>query len=144
MRPSAKVPRLACVNRDRAGFGSIAEWHLDFGKALRHIAFELLAWFRQPREMIATTFFRSWFEAIGTIGHLVSGYGLEKVPVQCLKLSSIVTPLKLDERLKSFQRLHGALETYRARQEVMGRSSLGSERADQIVSKDMCPNLLSH
>jgi hypothetical protein len=69
---------VSCNSADRrAGrSGPIAEWHLDFGKAFRRFAFEFLAWFRQPREMIATAFFRSWFKAIGTIGHLVGGYGL--------------------------------------------------------------------
>lgn len=72
----AKTANREFFGRDVARFGFIDEWHLDFGKAFRHFAFEFLAWFRQPREMVATAFFRSWFEAIGTIGHLVSGYGM--------------------------------------------------------------------
>ena len=52
-------------------FGFIDEWHLDFGNAFRHFAFEFLPWFCQPREMIATAFFRARFEAIGSVRHLV-------------------------------------------------------------------------
>jgi hypothetical protein len=35
-------------------------------------------------------------------------------------MSSIETWLKLDQRLKCFQRLHGTLEAYRAGQKVVG------------------------
>lgn len=59
-------------------------------------------------------------------------------------MSSIVTRLKLDKWLKSFQRLHGALEAYRAGLKAVGRRGLGGHRADQIVSERMRPNLLSH
>jgi hypothetical protein len=68
----ARSPHLPRLLLD--GLGRWDEWHLDFGKAFRHFAFEFLAWFCQPREMVATALLRSWFEAIGTIGHLVSGY----------------------------------------------------------------------
>lgn len=50
-----------------ARVGPTHEWHLDFGKAFRYFAFEFLAWFCQPSEMIATAFFRARFEAIGTV-----------------------------------------------------------------------------
>ena len=64
------------THNDEVRVGCIDEWHLDFRKAFRHFAFDFLTRFRQPREMIATAFFRSRFKAIGTVGHLVSGYGM--------------------------------------------------------------------
>lgn len=55
------------------------EWHLDFGNAFRHLAFDFGAWLGQPAVVIAPPFFHTRFEPIAAVGDSMGGDGIEQV-----------------------------------------------------------------
>ena len=50
--------------------------------------------------------------------------------------------LKIDHRLKCFQRLKGALKTYRSGFDVVLQRGLRHDRADEVVGENVCPDFL--
>jgi hypothetical protein len=60
----------ACVGLTR-------EWHLNNGKPLSHIAFDLSAGFPQIGEVLGVPLPEARLVAIGAVSNLVSGNGVE-------------------------------------------------------------------
>lgn len=88
--------------------------------------------------------FQSRFVAIGAIGDSVDGDGVQQLMLQAQAICGVMGGAKLDQRLKRFQGLHGALDANRAWQEVIFCRGLSDDRADEIVGHDMRPDLLVH
>src|SRR5471030_1083943 len=124
--------------------GRADEWHLDFAKAFRHLAFDFGAWLVQPVVVIAPAFFHAWFVAIRSVSDSMSGDGIEEVLIHAQALGGISGSAKLDQRLESFQGLHGSLEADGPWQNIVFCRSLGHDGADEVLGQDMRPNLFSH
>src|SRR5262245_62457461 len=90
--------------------GHIDEWHLDFCKSSRHLAFDFCAWLCQPVVMIASLLLRAWFVTIWSVGDSMRGDGVEEVLIHAQALGCITGSAKLNQRLEGFQGVHGTLE----------------------------------
>ena len=84
------------------------------------------------------------FESIRSIGNSVTGDAPKHVVVELCAKRPVVLSSKGDHWLKSFQCLECSFETDGARVDAYSSCGLGHDRADQIVSQDMCPYLLAH
>lgn len=59
-------------------------------------------------------------------------------------MSGVTGDLKLNQRLKGFQRLKNPFEADGPRRDLVFRRSLSHDRAGEVIGLDMSPNLLSH
>ena len=74
----------------------------------------------------------------------MSGDRVEKLLVEMDSVRTITVTLRGDQWLKRFQCLNGALEADGARFDVVLVGGLRDDDADEIVSQDVCPDLLPH
>src|SRR5262245_58255188 len=100
-------PRLTLA---QARFGPPDEWHLVFVNAFRHLAFEFGAWLCQPAVVIGPTLLHARLVTVGAVGDPMGGDGIEQVVVQAQAACGVTGRVKLQQRPKRFQGLHGALE----------------------------------
>ena len=70
--------------------------------------------------------------------------GIKQVLVKIHSEGGAALALKVNQWLKRFERLERAFEADRARLDTVLSGSLSHDRADQVVSKDVGPNLLPH
>ena len=62
--------------------GGDNEWHLDFDKTFRQIAFDRGAWSGQPAVVIVSSLLEPGFKAIRSVRNSMGGDGIEQVVVQ--------------------------------------------------------------
>ena len=124
--------------------GVQAEWHLIRANPFQDIEFGFISWFAEKLVPLVAAFSLARFASIRSIGNSVTGDAPKHVVVELGAKRPIVLSSKGDHRLKSFQCLECSFEADGARVDAYSGCGLGHDRADQIVSQDMCPYLLAH
>ena len=76
--------------------------------------------------------------------HTMERDGSEQLLVKVRTESTIAMFMKIDQRLKCFQRLESAFETNRSWLDVVSDRGLRHDRANQIVRQNMCPDFLAN
>jgi hypothetical protein len=106
--------------------------------------FELIPWLHHSIVFLLPAFSLTWFKAIRSVSNPMSSDGVEQPIIECSAARRAAVILRGDQRLKGFQRLNCALEADRSWLDAVFCCSLSDDRADEIVSNNVRPDLLSH
>ena len=120
--------------------GPLHEWHLVAPKSFRHFTFQHPARLHHLVELDWRAFSLARLESVRSISDAMKGDGIEQLLVEG-GAESAAESLKVDQRLKRLQCLQRPFEADRSRLQSAFRRSLGHDRADEIVGKNVRPDL---
>ena len=132
------------TTQSHARVGRPDEWHLDLPKAFGHEAFQFVS--RQVEILVLSMglLSSSGLEAIRSIGDAMDGDGVEQLLVKSPTKRGVALALDVNHWLKGLQRLDRAFEADRSRLDAVCGRGLSHDCANEVVSEDVRPDLLSH
>ena len=92
--------------------------------------------------MFRSSFSEAWFVPIWTVSNAMDGDGVKQLLVEGQAMRWVFFTLDGNHGLKGLECLYGSFKADRSWLEVMLRSGLGRDRADEIVGQDVRPDFL--
>lgn len=124
--------------------GHALEWHVVLCKSIEDIAFHLMPGFHHSIIFLLPAFSLARFKAIGSVGDAMGCDGVEQLLVESPAECRVTITLERNQWLERFECLDRALEADRPWFDTVFAGRLGKDGANEIVSKDVRPNLLPH
>ena len=121
-------------------FGREHEWHLVVPNSFRHFTFQHPARLHHLVELDWRAFSLSRFKSVRSISDAVKCDGVEQLLVEGGTERRATASLKVNQRLKRFQRLQRPFEADRPRLHSVLRRRLRHDRADEIVGENVRPD----